>query len=114
MSYVGVPPFGQTVRTVSELVATAGQTAFTIVGGYVPGYIDVELNGVSLLSTDFVATNGTTVTLTVAAAEADELRAVAYWPVSLIDTYRKSEADALLAPKASTGKAIAMAIVFGG
>lgn len=94
MSYVGIPPFGQTIRTVVEQVATAGQTSFTITGGYVPGYIDLELNGSGLLTTDFVATNGSTITLNVAANAGDELKSIAYWPVSLIDTYRKSEVDA--------------------
>jgi hypothetical protein len=99
MSYVGVPPFGQTVRTITEVTATAGQTTFTPSGGYLPGYIDVSLNGSALSSADFTATNGTTVTLTAAAAVGDEFRCVAYWPVSLMDTYRKGETDTLLAAK---------------
>jgi hypothetical protein len=99
MSYVGVPPFGQTVRTITEVTATAGQTTFTPSGGYLPGYIDVSLNGIALSSADFTATNGTTVTLTAAAAVGDEFRCVAYWPVSLMDTYRKGEVDTLLATK---------------
>ena len=41
-------------------------------------------------------------------AEAD----ARYEPID--SAYTKAEADALIAPKASTGKAIAMAIVFGG
>jgi hypothetical protein len=99
MSYVGVPPFGQTVRTITEVTATAGQTAFTPSGGYLPGYVDVSLNGIALSSADFTATNGTTVTLAAAAAVGDEFRCVAYWPVSLMDTYRKTETDTLLAAK---------------
>ncbi len=99
MSYVGVPPFGQTVRTITEVTATAGQTAFTPSGGYLPGYVDVSLNGIALSSADFTATNGTTVTLAAAAAVGDEFRCVAYWPVSLTDTYRKGETDTLLAAK---------------
>lgn len=99
MSYIGVPPFGQTVRTPTELVATAGQTAFNIAGGYIPGYVDVYLNGALLSSSEFTATDGYTVTLAVAAAVGDEFKAMAYWPVSLMDVYRKGEADALLAGK---------------
>lgn len=94
MSYIGVPPFGQTVRTLTELTASAAQAVFNISGGYLPGYIDVFLNGSSLASSDFTATNGTTVTLLSAAAVGDEFKAIAYWPVSLVDTYRKSEAVA--------------------
>ncbi len=93
MSYLGVPPFGQTVRTVTELVATAGQTDFYPAGGYLPGYIDVTLNGVALMSSDYVASDGVKLTLTQAAAVSDELKTVAYWPVSLTDTYRKGEVD---------------------
>ena len=70
---------------------------------------------------------------TVGAALNDEFQAIAYQMVSMVDTYRisevddlldlkadqsttytKTETDDLLAPKATTGKAIAMAIVFGG
>lgn len=130
MSYIGVPPFGQTVRTVTTVTATAGQTTFNITGGYIVGYVDVFLNGVLLAPADITATDGLTVVLGSAAALNDEFQAISYQPVSLADTYRKAEADAryepidsaytkaeadaLLAPKASTGKAIAMAIVFGG
>lgn len=99
MSYIGVPPFGQTVRTLTELTASAAQAVFNISGGYLPGYIDVFLNGSLLASSDFTATNGTTVTLLSAAAVGDEFKAIAYWPVSLVDTYRKAEADALMAGK---------------
>ena len=97
MSYLGVPPFGQTVRTTTELTATAAQTTFTPAGGYLPGYIDVFMNGVLLDSSDYTATNGSTVVLTAAAALNDEIKTIAYWPVSLIDTYRKAEVDALVA-----------------
>jgi hypothetical protein len=48
-----------------SFTATAGQTAFTT--SYVPGSVNVYLNGLRLKETnDFVALNGTTVTLTVA------------------------------------------------
>lgn len=99
MSYVGIPPFGQTIRSITEQVATASQTVFTVVGGYLPGYIDIEINGQPLRQSDFTATNGTTVTMSVACSANDEVTFTAYWPVSLVDTYRKSEADTLLAAK---------------
>lgn len=84
MSYIGVPPFGQTVRTVTEITASAGQTTFAPSGGYMPGYIDVYLNGVLLNNADFVAPNGSTVTLTSAAALNDEFKSIAYFPVELV------------------------------
>ena len=84
MAYIGVPPFGQTVRTVTEITATAGQTVFSPTGGYMLGYVDVYLNGVLLNSTDFVAPNGNTVTLAAAASAGDEFKSIAYFPVELV------------------------------
>lgn len=101
MSYIGVPPFGRTVRTTTELTATAGQTNFMPAGGYIQGYVDVFLNGVSLAASDFTATDGTNIVLTSAAALNDEIKVIAYWPVSMVDTYRKGEVDALLDDKVS-------------
>ena len=55
-------------RTIQRFVATSGQTAFTITGGYTVNMVDVYRNGVKLdNSTDFTATNGTSITLTDAA-----------------------------------------------
>jgi len=94
MSYIGIPPFGQTARTVTTFTATASQTTFTPTGGYIVGYIDVHYNGVKLvLGDDYTAANGTTVVLTAAANSGDVVETVAYMPVSLADTYRTSEAD---------------------
>ena len=84
MSYIGVPPFGQTVRTVTEITATAAQTTFNPTGGYPLGYVDVYLNGVALGSADFVAANGVTVVLNAAASSGDEFKSIAYWPVELV------------------------------
>ena len=84
MAYIGVPPFGQTVRTVTEITASAGQTVFAPSGGYMPGYIDVYLNGVLLNTADFAAPNGVNVTLTVAASASDEFKSIAYFPVELV------------------------------
>jgi hypothetical protein len=50
-------------RAEQSFTATAGQTTFTITGGYVVGLVDVFINGARLLPTDYTATNGTTVVL---------------------------------------------------
>jgi hypothetical protein len=92
MSYIGIPPFGQTVRTTTELTASASQTTFTPSGGYLPGYIDITINGVELQSSDFTAVNGTTVVLAVACAAGDEFKSKAYWPVTLVDVTSTSVA----------------------
>ena len=66
MSYIGISPFGNTVRTVTTITATASQTSFTPTGGYTVGYCDVYYNGVKLVAgTDFTASDGLTVTLTI-------------------------------------------------
>lgn len=85
MSYVGVPPFGQTVRTTTELTASAGQVDFYPSGGYLPGYIDIIVGGVELGSNDFTALDGVKVTLAVAATAGEEFKSKAYWPVTLVD-----------------------------
>lgn len=97
MSYIGVPPFGNTVRSVTNETATASQTTFNIVGGYVPGYVDVFLNGVLLIpGTDFTATNGLTVVLATGATAGDEFQALSYQTISFTDVYTTSQVDALI------------------
>jgi hypothetical protein len=64
-----IPEYAGTVnpsaREIETFIATASQTTFTVTGGYTVGLVDVFINGVRLTSSDFVATNGTTVVLTV-------------------------------------------------
>jgi hypothetical protein len=83
MSYIGIPPFGNTVRSVTNVTATASQTTFNITGGYVIGYVDVFLNGVLLTPSDYTASNGLTVVLNTGASASDEFQAVSYQPISL-------------------------------
>lgn len=78
MSYIGNEPIVSATRTVTESTATAGQTTFTANGGYTVGFIDVFVNGSQLQSSDFTATNGSTVVLTNACAVGDDVRLVAY------------------------------------
>lgn len=100
MSYLGIPPFSQTARTKTEIYATLGQTSFSIPGGYLVGYFDVYLNGIQLNSSDYTATDSSTIILNVPAALNDEFVCITYWPVSLVDTYRKSEVNTALSLKA--------------
>ena len=83
MSYIGIPPFGNTVRSVTNVTATASQTTFNITGGYVIGYVDVFLNCVLLTPSDYTASNGLTVVLNTGASASDEFQAVSYQPISL-------------------------------
>lgn len=123
MSYIGIPPFGQTVRSVTSTTATAGQTTFSITGGYIVGYVDVFLNGVLLAPSDYTASDGLTVVLNTGAALNDQFEALSYQTLSFTEALQSFNnlsdvANATTALNnlggASTGKAIAMAIVFGG
>ena len=91
MSYIGIPPFGQTVRTVTTITASASQTSFTPNGGYTVGYVDVYYNGIKLVGgVDFTASNGTTVVLTAGATANAVVEIVTYGSVSLADSVRRS------------------------
>ena len=60
-----------------QFTATAGQTSFTVSGGYVIGAVDVYRNGVKLVEgLDYTATNLSTVVLTNAAAAGDTIEVV--------------------------------------
>jgi hypothetical protein len=65
-------------RNVSTFTATAGQTTFTISGGYTPNLVDVYVNGARLSASDYVATNGTTVVLNVGVVVNDIVDVVNY------------------------------------
>ena len=76
-----------TTRSVNSYTATAGQTLFPPSGTvpYTVGYIDVYFNGSKLDSSEFTASNGTTVTLTTGASLNDIVELVAYENVNLSD-----------------------------
>ena len=60
-----------------QFTATAGQTSFTVSGGYVIGAVDVYRNGVKLvIGLDFTATDLSTVVLTNAASAGDTIEVV--------------------------------------
>ena len=74
-------------RTVNRYVATQSQTLFPASGtiSYSVGYLDVYLNGSRLDTTEFTATNGTTVTLGTGASANDIVELVAFTNVNLTD-----------------------------
>ena len=83
--YLGPSPVPQATQTRQTFIATAAQTSFPT-GGYQAGYIDVFLNGVKLVDgTDYTATNGSDVVLTVGAAVSDTLEVVAYTAFEVLD-----------------------------
>jgi hypothetical protein len=72
------------------------------------GFIEVYVNGVLLTdTTDFTATNGNSITFTVALLLNDEVTVISLKTFTVADHYTKSDADTLLAAKA-TNTALAL------
>jgi hypothetical protein len=69
---------GANSRNVSTFTATAGQTTFTITGGYTPNLVDVYVNGARLNANDYVATSGTSVVLNIGVVVNDIVEVVNY------------------------------------
>jgi len=88
-----VPYIGQGLtegrRRVYNYSATASQTTFAAT--YDVGYVDVYQNGILLTTTDYTATNGTTVVLDTGAALNDEITIVAHQIFSVTDTVSASQ-----------------------
>jgi len=90
-----------------SFLATAGQTSKTGLS-YVPNFVEVYVNGILLTdTTDFTATNGNSVTFTVALALNDEVTVISLKTFSVADHYTISAANTLLAAKA-TNTAVAL------
>ncbi|CAB5238308.1 hypothetical protein UFOVP162_31 [uncultured Caudovirales phage] len=87
---------GASAYTRTSFTATAGQTVFTVT--YAVGYLQVYVNGVLLATSDYTATSGTDFTLGVACASGDIVEAL------VITTSVTG---------ITTGKSIAMAMIFG-
>lgn len=83
------------ITIITKYTATAGQTSFAVT--YIPGSLNVTLNGLELDNgLDFTAVNGTSITLTTGAVVGDIVRITAYGGA---DVYNKSQANALYAIK---------------
>jgi hypothetical protein len=87
---------GASAYSRTTFTATAGQTAFTVT--YAVGYLQIYVNGVLLTGADYTATSGTGFTLGVACAVGDIVEAL------VITTSVTG---------VTTGKSIAMAMIFG-
>jgi hypothetical protein len=78
----------------SYFTSTAGQTTFTIPGGYAIGEVDVFLNGIRLVDADdYFAINGSTIVLSTGANLGDSLVVVCYYQFQATGHYTKSESD---------------------
>jgi hypothetical protein len=90
-----------------SFLATAGQTVKTGLS-YTPSFVEVYVNGVLLTdTTDYTATNGNSITFTVALLLNDEVTVISLKTFTVADHYTKSDADTLLAAKA-TNTALAL------
>jgi hypothetical protein len=78
--YIGRAPSDSSVTVARQVFSPTGvQTNFTFASGYVPGYLDVYLNGAKLIvAQDFTATDGSVVGLTSFAQSGDVVEAVAF------------------------------------
>jgi len=88
MAYLG-QSLTEGTRRVYTYTATASQTTFSAVYGV--GAVDVYQNGVLLAPTDYTATNGTTVALTVGASANDEITIICHNTFSVSDTVSASQ-----------------------
>lgn len=70
--------------TERNFTATAGQTTYTVTGGYRVGYTFVWVNGVLLGAADITATDGIDITFTSALALDDEVRILSFKAVGTV------------------------------
>ena len=80
---------GAGVKVSDTFVANTNQTIFTTSQGYDPGALDVYLNGIKLISgTDYVATDGSTVTLTSPASSGTYVEIIAWAePINILSPF---------------------------
>jgi len=95
--YIGNIPVPSATQTKTRIVATSEQTSFTTSGEYTPGFIDVFLGGVKLDSSEFTATDGTTVVLASGANTGQIFESISY-------TTFKVDASALANQSGHSGK----------
>ena len=76
--YIGNAPINNSIFK-QIFTPSTGTTTFTPGTAYTPGFIDVYQNGIKLIdTTDYTASNGTTVVLGVAATTGDTIEIVTY------------------------------------
>jgi hypothetical protein len=74
--------------SIQEFTATAGQTTFTITGGYTVGTVQLFANGINLGSGDFTASNGTTVVVNIARSAGDIIRVISGGPSTAVNNIK--------------------------
>ena len=82
--YIGRAPATEAIQSRAKYTATNNQTTFSF--SYQPGFLDVYLNGIHLEdTTDYTATNGTSIVLTSGASTGQILEAVGLTTFSLVN-----------------------------
>ena len=82
--YIGRAPATEAIQSRAKYTATNNQTTFSF--SYQPGFLDVYLNGIHLEdTTDYTATNGTSIVLTSGASAGQILEAVGLTTFSLVN-----------------------------
>ena len=74
LSWVAQSGGGGASSAIQEFSATAGQTTFTVVGGYQVGSAIVFVNGIQMNNADYTATDGTTIVLAEPRVSGDVVR----------------------------------------
>jgi len=82
---------GQFSKNTTSFTATAGQTTFSVT--YTPNFIDVFVNGVRLTSSEFVATDASSVVLNEGATAGDIIDVVVFQNSGLFDSSKWTAAD---------------------
>ena len=93
--YIGTKAAVVTPGAERKKVFSITTTTSSLTGlAYIPGFVHVFHNGVRLVDgTDYTATNGTSLTLTTAAQNGDEVVVISYATFEVADAYTKAESD---------------------
>lgn len=85
------------LNQISPMTATAGQTVFSIAGGYDVGYLIVTVNGSVIAPTNYTATDGTSITFGSGLNAGDKVSGIAFGAVTLSSIYTRAQVDAAFA-----------------
>jgi len=94
--YLGLPviavttPGNTAYRTPQDITATLGQTTFTTLSAYTPGFVEVLRNGVRLGDADFTAATGTTVVLNKGCLAGDLITIIYFTLTSIVNALPQS------------------------
>lgn len=100
-----------------EFTATAGQTSYTVSGGYRVGFTYVWVNGVMLSDNDITASNGSSITFGTALALNDEVRVMTFKAIGSVTisdiSGLQTQLDTINSTISAIPNPVAMALVFG-